>query len=515
MVTRKHRTGMDHLDIIFCSIPYRDLDHIYSAPAILKSIVVNNGYTAMTKDFGLDLLELCNNDTDLLDRIQQYFITAENNLSESENTILNNFYSRVVDFFKTHPSKFIGISVFSIFTHKSTVDILTLLKQHRISSKIIVGGRGVKVPINIAAQRIANPSKLEKMLELGEFLKKRKLVDYAVVGDGEDAILDILKGDELKYNYNTETFNYPLPDYSDYDFSKYLWNDGPVMFPITGSKGCVRDCDFCDIKYQFGKYKYRNGKDIANEMIYIAENLGYRKFQFTDSLVNGGLKILEEFCTIIADYNDKNPDNTISWNGQYICRPASEMPERLYPLMAKSGAHGLTIGAESGSDHVLDQMNKKTDVESLFYELEQFEKYKITCVLLTFVGHWAETHDDFVNHCGTIVKILPYIRSGTISALSLGATAVMLEGTPSMKYVADQQIVLSEFNQDFVWYAKFNSSNTYKERILRRLVLHMLAKRLAIPIRDEWNFLNIANVIIEKHHREINEFYQECTRNFR
>lgn len=506
---------MDNLDIIFCTIPYRDLDQIYSAPAILKSIAVSNGYTAMTKDFGLDLLELCDNNTDLFDRIQQYFISAENNLLADEQIILDKFYTRILDFFRKHPSKYIGISVFSIFTHKGTADITNLLKENKISAKIIVGGRGVKVPVNIAAHTTVMPSKLEKMLEFGNFLKKRKLADYVVIGDGEDAILDILKGTSLKDNYSAETFNYPLPDYSDYDFSKYLWNDGQVMFPITGSKGCVRDCDFCDIKFQFGKYKYRNGADIANEMIHIAETLGYRKFQFTDSLVNGGLKILEEFCTIIADYNDANPDKKISWNGQYICRPAREMPERLYPLMARSGAHGLTIGAESGSDHVLDQMNKRTDVQALVYELAQFEKYKITCVLLTFVGHWTETHEDFVNHCRTILSVIPYVRSGTISAVSLGLTAAMLEGTPSMKYVTDQQIVLSEFNQDFVWYAKFNPTNTYKERVLRRIILHRLAKKLQIPIIDEWNFLNIANVIIERHHREINEFYQECTRNLR
>ncbi len=505
---------MDNLDIIFCSIPYSNLDHVYSAPAILKGVVTTNGYTSKTKDFGIDLLKLCNNDINLFNRVQSYFLDLDNNLSDEEQTILDKFYNGAIDFFKNNPSKFIGISIISFYTHKPAVELLCRLKKSGINSKIIVGGRGSKVATSNVVNSILKISKLDKMIEFGNFLKKKKLADYIVIGDGEDAILDILQGQKTKTNYASDSFSYPLPDYSDYNFDDYLKsnNGDQVMFPITGSKGCVRNCDFCDIRFQFGRYKHRDGSDIAKEMIYIAENLGFRKFQFTDSLVNGGLKILEEFCTIIAEYNDNNPDNKISWNGQYICRPSDQMPERLYPLMARSGAHGLTIGVESGSDHVLEHMNKKTNNDALFYELTQFQKNNITCVLLTFVGHWAETYDDFVNHCRMIVNLLPFIRSGTVSALSLGILALILDGTPSMDEVRAGDIILSDFKNDLIWYAKNNPANTFKERLYRRLILHKLATELKIPILEEWNYLNSLNVIVKHHSNEINEFYEKCTR---
>ena len=96
------------------------------------------------------------------------------------------------------------------------------------------------------------------------------------------------------------------------------------------------------------------------------------------------------------------------------------MPEELYDLMYRSGVDSLTIGAESGSNNVLKKMNKKTTVEALYDELIMFEKYKIRCVLLTFVGHWEETWQDFLEHCRMFIKILPYVRSSTISAIIFG-----------------------------------------------------------------------------------------------
>jgi hypothetical protein len=59
-------------DIIFCSLPYSNLDHIYSAPAILKGAAVSNGFTAKTVDFGCELLNQCNRNTDQFDRVQSY-----------------------------------------------------------------------------------------------------------------------------------------------------------------------------------------------------------------------------------------------------------------------------------------------------------------------------------------------------------------------------------------------------------------------------------------------------------
>jgi hypothetical protein len=160
---------------------------------------------------------------------------------------------------------------------------------------------------------------------------------------------------------------------------------------------------------------------------------------------------------------------------------------------------------------VLAAMNKKTTVEALLLELENFRKYNITCVLLTFVGHWSETWDDFVDHCKMFVKIAPYVRSGTISAVSLGTPFVLLDGTPSMFNHEINNIALDK-NKNLFWINKDHLENNFKERLYRRLLVYQVCKKLNIPtISDKETILHLID-LVENSHQEINDFFQEVSR---
>lgn len=498
-------------DIIFCSLPYSNLDQIYSAPAILKGVAVSNGFSAKTIDFGCELLNQCNRDTDQFDRVQVYFMSPKEGDPELKKEI-DIFYQNCIKFFKNNPSKYIGLSVFSIYTHRSVFELCTKIKNSGINSKIVIGGRGAKVSTFGNVSEHFNLTSRERLLGFGDFLLNRGLVDHLIIGDGEDAILELLQTNSVTDKiFTSEEFKSPIPDYNDYKFDDYLVYD-EIMLPVTGSKGCVRDCDFCDVKYHFGKYRYRSGADIANELIEVSAKFNIKKFQFTDSLVNGGFKPFREFLEVLSRFNLANPDKKITWNGQYICRPSKEVPQDLYQLMRDSGAHGLTIGAESGSNRVLQAMNKKTTVEALLMELENFRKYNITCMLLTFVGHWSETWDDFIEHCKMFIKIAPYVRSGTISAVCIGYPFTLLDGTPSMFAHEVNNIVVDLQHPGHLWINKDNPVNTFKERIYRRLIVQQLCNKLKIPTTSDNEIILYLTDIVNGLHKDINDFNQKFSR---
>jgi radical SAM superfamily enzyme YgiQ (UPF0313 family) len=498
------------VDIIFCAIPFSELDHIYSAPAILRGVVESEGYTAKTIDFGLELFNLCNRDKAMFDNIQQYFHIMNPILSELEFNILQTWKSNIIKFVKDHPSRYYGISILSYMQQSTAYEICDIIRDVRPNAKIVIGGRGAKVFMMSEFHKKFKMKGMEKLMPAGEFLKKRNLCDFAVVGDGEDPIIEILQGGKksiITYE-SRESFSYPEPNYDDYLFDQYIWESGEIAFPITGSKGCVRDCDFCDVRFQFGKFKYRSGQDIANEMVSMQKKYGVSKFQFTDSLVNGGLKSFREFCTIIANHNRKNPNHTIKWTGQYICRPELTMPKDLYSLMAESGAEGLTIGAESGSNYVLEKMNKKTTVEALLTELEEFRKHKITCVLLFISGHWTERWEDFIEHCETLVKIMPYARDGTISGIQVGFLALLLDGTPSHNKITEGQILAAGQLHENLWFNKENPADL-KDRLYRKLIVSLLGKKLNMPKLNEGYILRAEAEKFSNHIEDINNFYDQ------
>ena len=493
-------------DIVFCSLPYSNLDHVYSAPAILKGVVVANGYTAKTVDFGLTLFEHCGRDRPLFDRTQTHFLGPDRD--PEARSLISGFHDRCLRWLEENPSRFIGLSVLSVWTHKSTFLFAQRLRDRFPDRNIVIGGRGIKLPIYSSVYEDLLPSPRERSISFGDFMLDRGLVDHAIVGDGEDAILRVLAGEHIDtLPQQSDQFRLPVPDYEDYRFDDYLLTER--LLPIMGSKGCVRNCDFCDIQFQFGKYRYRSGKDIAEEMISLNQKFKVNKFQFTDSLVNGGLKPFREFVEILARHNQQNPHNRISWNGQYICRHRGQMPRDLYTLMAQSGAHGITIGAESGSNRVLEKMNKKTTVEALYDELENFRDNGITCVLLTFVGHWSETWDDFVDHCRMFVRIAPFVRSGTISAVSVGHPMLMLEGTPSMFNSHHDGTIMSDFNKDLIWRNSNNPTSTFKERLRRQLLVHDICERMEIPTLDDVHYWTYMSRTVKNFHKQINTFYND------
>ena len=495
-------------DIIFCSLPYSDLDHVYSAPAILKGVVVGNGFTAKTVDFGCELFKQFDRNITKFNHAQIYFISPDDNNPTLKKDI-EQFYENCISFLKNNPSKYIGISVLSISTQRAVFELCMRIKESGIQSKIVIGGCGAKVNFYSNVATHFKLSAKEKLITFGEVMQKRNLVDYVIIGDGEDAIIELLQNNTVQPSvFASEEFKSPIPNYDDYDFSDYLHFTDEIALPVTGSKGCVRDCDFCDVKYHFGKYRYRTGVDIANELIAVSKKNGIRKFRFTDSLVNGGFKPYMEFLRILREYNLANPNKKITWSGQYICRPQNEVPKELYALMRDAGAEGITIGAESGSNNVLTAMNKKTTVEALYAELEQFRTHGITCVLLTFVGHWSETWDDFVEHCKMLVNIAPYARSGTISAITLGYPYIFTDGTPALDNHTMNNIVINKSDINNIWINKDNPTNTFKERVYRRLLAQTICRRLNIPTVADFDDLLYLTNYINISHREINEFFQ-------
>ena len=107
-----------------------------------------------------------------------------------------------------------------------------------------------------------------------EELYARRIIDAYIKGDGEESLVELLKGN-LDYagingeqptqikNLDTLAF----PDYSDYELSFYTNKKGLQALPITGSRGCVRNCTFCDVNENEGGPKFFTyGSSIAGEI---------------------------------------------------------------------------------------------------------------------------------------------------------------------------------------------------------------------------------------------------------
>jgi radical SAM superfamily enzyme YgiQ (UPF0313 family) len=220
--------------------------------------------------------------------------------------------------------------------------------------------------------------------------------DY-IVGDGEIALLEYLRGNKFYPGINgrdpeeiVDLTALPAPDYSDL-LKPQFYTSNYKSISITGSRGCVRSCTFCDIADRWPKYRWVDGEILANRMLELSETTGFKSINLTDSLVNGSMKHFNKMCEVLAKSKKK-----VKWNGQFIIRNKKFMSAQNFDDIAESGCKGLTVGIESGSEKVRQDMKKKFSNEDADYYISNLLERNIFVKFLLIVGYPTETEQDFL-----------------------------------------------------------------------------------------------------------------------
>lgn len=277
-----------------------------------------------------------------------------------------------------YKSKYIGISVFS---YEQVEFALELGSEY---DNVIYGGSGVQIGWTHG--------------------------DY-IVGEGEQALLEYLRGNKYYPGINgrpavqiPDLAILPPPDYSDLDYPAY---NNAV---ISGSRGCVRACTFCDVASIWPKYRFLSGTRVAEHIHAVAEQTGFNTIVLSDSLVNGSMKHFRDLCAALAVIDKK-----IEWGGQFIIRPKGTFKEADFDNLANSGCNCLTIGIESGSEDVRYHMKKKFSNDDLEWFITNIGDRGIRMRFLLIVGYPTETADDFNETLDMLKKFKRYASTTEVS----------------------------------------------------------------------------------------------------
>jgi len=510
------------LDILFLSIPVLTLQNPPVSTAVLSACVKEAGYTSKCFDANVLLRDMCKT-SEVFDKISYKFEEVSTNsysedliecLFAEPEQILYDWLSAVVSHIKQENPKWVGLSVFSYLSHKACLLLSMTIRKEFPYIKIVIGGRGANsfafgpeyLTFNPLFSKLINDDTNDV---IGNCLLQTGFIDSFIDGDAEQEIIDLLQNEDARLTGSTENINLdtiPFCDYDDFDLTKYEYINNTPQLSITGSKGCVRKCTFCDIPVLWPKYKFRSGEHIASEMIALKKRYNVNSFFLTDSLVNGSLVAFRDFTKAIAKYNNENPTDKLRWAGQHITRPIHQIPADYYDLIEQSGGEGLTIGVESGSDNVREHMKKKFKSVDIDHELEQFYKKNISCVLLFFSCYPTETWQDFVDTAEMIIRYQKYYASGTVYKITLGIPYVHLQNT-GLHVMQDDIKMRTEGSSDVLWLLEDNPELTFYERVRRRLILQEIAFALNIPLsRTSAEINQIRFTLIYKSERIRNFF---------
>jgi radical SAM superfamily enzyme YgiQ (UPF0313 family) len=255
-----------------------------------------------------------------------------------------------------------------------------------------------------------------------DLLLRKTEVDSCIIGEGERVVFALL--DDLAATEDIAACYYsdpvlirdistiPWPAYDLIPMQNYLenpiaadnlnkWKDGvPISKKrkssnMIGSRGCVADCIFCYHCYMGQGWRVRSAADILGEMDLLKRRYGVQYVHFVDDAFACSKTKIMEFC------KDKLISNAadIKWS---CGGRANIVDEEMVSAMVESGCEGICYGLESGSQKMLDVMNKKITVEQYENAIalnKKFFKYQDYTFIVGTPGETDETIDESIQFC--------------------------------------------------------------------------------------------------------------------
>jgi len=252
------------------------------------------------------------------------------------------------------------------------------------------------------------------------------LVDYVVIGEGEETFSELVgilrsnrEPDEgaLKAIAGIGFLNafgnavittprspvanlddIPFPAYDLIDLKQYsnILADTSDNISILTTRGCPHSCAFCDIRKS--RYRYRSPEKVMEEIRFWYEK-GIGEFYIQDDNFTINRKRAIELCRLIIDSNLK-----VRYK---ISSRVDHLDDELLGYLKRSGCYRINFGVESGSQKVLDYLQKGIKVEQIEETFRLAKKHGISTFAYIMIGTPIETASDYEETESLIRKIKP------------------------------------------------------------------------------------------------------------
>lgn len=228
-------------------------------------------------------------------------------------------------------------------------------------------------------------------------------IDHIVIGEAESVIIDVVEG-KIKSRFvngepcmNLDSLPYP-------NFSLIKKVSKMRYLPISTSRGCPFDCNFCTVTKMFGrKYRFRSVESVIDEL----QHQKYRGILFYDDHFAANKERTKQILRRIHSLGLAK-----SWIGQLRVDVAND--DELLRLMAKTHCDYVILGLESFNDQSLKFYNKN---QSLINNKEAIRKLQDNGIKI--FGHFM-FGDDF-DTLKSIRKTVDFCNKLDISLLNFSA----------------------------------------------------------------------------------------------
>ena len=194
----------------------------------------------------------------------------------------------------------------------------------------------------------------------------------------------------------------PAWDLVDIESYKKIWleNHGYFSLNIATTRGCPFKCNWCAKPIYGNRYNVRSPKRVANEMEMLVTKFGADHFWMCDDIF--GLKPgwVQEFNNVVGERG-------LDLNYKIQSRVDLLLQEDTIDALVQSGLKTVWVGAESGSQKILDAMDKGTSIQQIYDATRILKKKGVeVCFFLQF-GYLGETKEDIEKTIKMMLELMP------------------------------------------------------------------------------------------------------------
>ncbi|HOK40463.1 MAG TPA: radical SAM protein [bacterium] len=301
----------------------------------------------------------------------------------------------------------LGISAMTGYQIKDGLDVARSIKQLNSNITIVWGG--------------PHPSLLP------EQTLKHNLVDIIVRGQGTYTFLELvdalyykkslfsIKGigfkEHNKIFLTEESLFKPLKEFNGYPFQliKNIETKKWSTFNYNSSEGCPWNCGFCANKTMYkSRWFGYPVEPILRDIKYIINKTNLNNISFVDTNMFVDKKRIINFAEELIKQNID-----IKWLAsgridQFLNYSSDELK-----LIASSGLTTLLLGLESGSQRLLNKMNKNINVNKYLKGIEYLNSFNIKFAGLFMIGLPTETEEE-MEETFNLMRIINDYQNGSI-----------------------------------------------------------------------------------------------------
>lgn len=320
-------------------------------------------------------------------------------------------------------------------------------------TKIVLGGPEVRNHVNNFLKHGADYIVLgegeETTLELVNYLAGKSNIELVDI----DGIAYLVNG-EVKMNKERTKLKdldvLPIPNRKKVNMQLYFdaWKQkhGTNAISINTMRGCPYSCKWCSRAVYGQSYRRRSAKHVVDEIEWIQNNYNVDTIWFVDDVFTVSHKWLKSFREELEQRNIKVAYECIT--------RADRMSAEVIDELKASGCFRVWIGAESGSQKIIDAMDRRVDVMQVRSMIRDAQAKGIQAGTFIMVGYPGETQAD-------IEETVTHLKESNPDLFTI-TVAYPIKGTPLYTEVENQ------FIEDLPWETSTDRDIDFKRTYSRK-----------------------------------------------